>query len=302
MIPLSQLHDTAFMDAHIQSVEELQEHFDDHLHFLKSSADAFDNGFDSEAKRLAVSIRVMVHDTKNSHSLLKQLTLDRPFYDTCMEINPAAVNPQNGLLGCRIGLPTRRFYYAPLDEAITEARMVEFGTWWNAEVIIDKNRNRFSRKDIVLAVVNKDGGAHVDPSLNAAYSDLSRKNSMGWLQLTNDQGAIPVEGPEKAAVRQIAHEILKTFISYYSKMPSHSGIGVAFRNIQLWESTPEEVAKHQAELEKRRLVQAEVEARTMRITQAQRLAFRERGVRKLGRNDTCTCGSGIKYKKCCGRP
>ncbi|MBD3334727.1 MAG: hypothetical protein GF355_04370, partial [Candidatus Eisenbacteria bacterium] len=23
---------------------------------------------------------------------------------------------------------------------------------------------------------------------------------------------------------------------------------------------------------------------------------------KVGRNDPCPCGSGLKYKKCCGRP
>jgi len=23
---------------------------------------------------------------------------------------------------------------------------------------------------------------------------------------------------------------------------------------------------------------------------------------KIGRNDPCTCGSGKKYKKCCGKP
>ena len=26
-----------------------------------------------------------------------------------------------------------------------------------------------------------------------------------------------------------------------------------------------------------------------------------RGVKKIGRNDPCPCGSGKKYKKCCGR-
>ncbi|MGA1825307.1 MAG: SEC-C metal-binding domain-containing protein [bacterium] len=25
------------------------------------------------------------------------------------------------------------------------------------------------------------------------------------------------------------------------------------------------------------------------------------GVRKIGRNDSCPCGSGRKYKHCCGR-
>ncbi len=26
------------------------------------------------------------------------------------------------------------------------------------------------------------------------------------------------------------------------------------------------------------------------------------GKKKIGRNDPCLCGSGVKYKKCCGRP
>jgi len=28
----------------------------------------------------------------------------------------------------------------------------------------------------------------------------------------------------------------------------------------------------------------------------------EQPIRKIGRNDPCICGSGMKYKKCCGRP
>ena len=27
-----------------------------------------------------------------------------------------------------------------------------------------------------------------------------------------------------------------------------------------------------------------------------------RSEKKTGRNDTCVCGSNIKYKKCCGKP
>jgi preprotein translocase subunit SecA len=27
----------------------------------------------------------------------------------------------------------------------------------------------------------------------------------------------------------------------------------------------------------------------------------KREVKKIGRNDPCTCGSGKKYKKCCGQ-
>jgi preprotein translocase subunit SecA len=28
--------------------------------------------------------------------------------------------------------------------------------------------------------------------------------------------------------------------------------------------------------------------------------FKEKGL-KIGRNDLCPCGSGLKYKKCCGK-
>ena len=28
---------------------------------------------------------------------------------------------------------------------------------------------------------------------------------------------------------------------------------------------------------------------------------KERQKKKVGRNDPCTCGSGKKYKKCCGK-
>ncbi len=43
--------------------------------FLRHSAALFDAGADAEAKRIAVVIRVLVHDTPRSHSLLAQLGL-----------------------------------------------------------------------------------------------------------------------------------------------------------------------------------------------------------------------------------
>ena len=53
-----------------RSTEELEELLHEQLAFLESSAAAFDAGMDGEAKRLAVALRVLLHDTKNSHSLL----------------------------------------------------------------------------------------------------------------------------------------------------------------------------------------------------------------------------------------
>ena len=41
--------------------------------FLRMSAAAFDEGQFAEAKRLAVAVRTLCHDTRRSHSLLGQL-------------------------------------------------------------------------------------------------------------------------------------------------------------------------------------------------------------------------------------
>jgi hypothetical protein len=58
-----------------QSRKELEAHLDEQIKFLEASAAAYDKGFDGEAKRLAVTLKVLLYDTKQSHSLLSQLGL-----------------------------------------------------------------------------------------------------------------------------------------------------------------------------------------------------------------------------------
>ncbi len=71
-------------------------------------------------------------------------------------------------------------------------------------------KNKFTRKDIILNVANKDGGAHVDPTLPEMYYELSRKNSIGWKLITDETVMDFSVGPELASIRQIAYEIIVT--------------------------------------------------------------------------------------------
>ena len=83
----------------------------------------------------------------------------------------------------------------------------EFDVWWQKIVIIDAKKQKFSRKDLILALANKVGGAHVDPELDADYAALSRDNSMGcFYEVADDTG--PVTDIELVSCRQIAEEIL----------------------------------------------------------------------------------------------
>jgi hypothetical protein len=86
------------------------------------------------------------------------------------------------------------------------------------EIITDSAGADFTRKDLVLALANQDGGAHVDPALNEAYEALSQSNSLGWMAGVPsgagdaDTSSVPMGSPVPANVRQIAWELERSLI------------------------------------------------------------------------------------------
>lgn len=60
---------------YLQSREDLLEHWNEQIRFIKKSCSHYDNGDFSEAKRIATSIRILLHHTRNSNSLVNQLEL-----------------------------------------------------------------------------------------------------------------------------------------------------------------------------------------------------------------------------------
>ncbi len=100
---------------YIQSKEELQQHLRDTVQALELSARAFDEGLEGEAKRLAAAIRVLVHDTSYSKSLLSQLEQKTiSFYDTCAPRQNHTYITYNGLTVVDL-TPQGATYVAPLD-------------------------------------------------------------------------------------------------------------------------------------------------------------------------------------------
>ncbi len=248
-----------------QSKEELQQHLWHTIQAIELSAHAFDGGFDGEAKRLAAAIRVLVHDTGSSNSLLGQLGQKTiQFYETSIPRDPRTIMTYSGLTAMEL-IPQEAKYVAVLDELPPDCppRWVSFDEWWNRVIFVDQNGSETSRKDLILAVANKDGGAHVDPVLNEKYANLSRRNSLAW-RFSSPRGDIPLEGPEKAAVRQIAHEVLKSLNPTMPVMkPKVTGALFIGASAVVEEKEPV--------------------------------------VPKVGRNEPCPCGSGKKYKHCHGK-
>lgn len=92
-------------------------------------------------------------------------------------------------------------------------KKVKQKNWWNSnKVIVNKNGLAFTRRKLILAVANTDGGAHVDSEFKEDYYGLSRLNSCGWIYF-KDGVDYDLKSPVPASIRQIAHEVLETFKS-----------------------------------------------------------------------------------------
>lgn len=192
-----------------QTPAELQELLAEQVQALKASCASFDRGNHWEAKRIATSIRILVHHTSQSHSLLSQMGLDgRGYLNTSPPIDEANLLPQCGLLA--VGIRREQGAFLPaLDDMSGE--FTDLMTWWETPVIWDRVDTRFSRKELTLFLSNKDGGAHVDPALPDAYRAL-KNSTMGWTFSGKS-----AKSPELFAMRQIGHEMIKSLDPKYAK-------------------------------------------------------------------------------------
>lgn len=197
-----------------QSKIELETHLREHLDFLNRSAFYYDEGAISEAKRIATSIRVLLHNTEKSHSLLDQLNMKGiSFLNTAAKHNSVNKDFFYGLCNVEISFDENMVMVGKCKPFLSNTpkglicKKLLFPNWWNQVVIADSKGNTFKRRELVLALANTDGGAHVDPKLDARYRALSRENSLGFSVATNGVST-PILGFELAAARQIAYELI----------------------------------------------------------------------------------------------
>jgi hypothetical protein len=269
--------------------QDFKEHFEQQVGFLKTSAAAYDGRNEPEAKRLAVNLRVLLHDTGRSTSLLSHLAVkDKlPFRNTASEPHPpeAIVVFDGGLCNIRSTLGeggggSRFVPVLDMDPERNSQPELCFEDWWTTPILHDQEGSSFSRFDLIDAVANKDGGAHVDATLGASYAALTRGNSMrltqekgttddGWeVVMGGVIGGAPDEGSEQitnsiafASIRQIAFELL-TSVEAITWVD-----GVA--------TVPDPIC------------QLPIAGRDFAVLEA-----------LVGRNDDCPCEGGRKMKKC----
>ena len=245
--------------------EELESHLDEQITLLINSCNSFDSGISAEAKRIATIVRILYHNTKQSKSLLSQLNRVKQIFCTSFPPVPGSLLPHSGLaLVAAKGMSSK--YIAPLDD-VPFKRWCLFNEWWNEIIFIDNERNKLSRKDIVLTAANQDGGAHVDPKLERKYKRLKEDNPLNLVYKENGI-TYDISDSLYASIRQVGHEVLKTLLPEYKCEPKvKADLFIANPAMVKGPSVQQDLPKMQ----------------------------------KFDRNDPCPCGSGKKFKNCHGK-
>ena len=189
------------------------------ISFLYNSCRLFDGGQWDEAIRIATSIRVILHDTPSSTSLLTHLDAKNiNLFTTYLE--PPQEEDNNGYIPITVfsmgtinmGAEGKYGYGPNLDNfkpGVSSELPVE--KWWNQTVRNLDATSKLTRKDIVLAAANKDGGAHVDSELTPDYKTLADE-IFGTITIRKgvDEHSISVKDMHLMTIRTIANELLKS--------------------------------------------------------------------------------------------
>lgn len=193
-------------------------HLKQQIGFIKRSCDSFDAGHTDEAIRIAISLRILFHNTGQSTSLMAHLdALDISLLSTVIDRDTeiAQQRPNDtivifgGLFAIAISSATDVSLEACLDGEIRE--LVPITKWLNQIVCSTRSRIRVTRRDIILGAANKDGGAHVDLNLSVPYQVASGESPTGFfIKKPGDAGPTPLEKTHLVSLRQMGYEILNS--------------------------------------------------------------------------------------------
>lgn len=214
--------------CHMSDID--QEHLDslrirlyEQIENLEVSAARYDAGGTSEGNRLAVTVRVLVHDTSRSSSLLKQMGVKDKlaWIDSNGGFDARKAIMYSSLIMFRTTVLKEGMELSvmpiPQADILEQGRFLNFETWWKTAPVMVGNGEQISRSDIVDMLANQDGGAHVDllksrfvkllqsvPQVSPVLDSEGAGIAFGLSAAPNDQF---VRETLRAAMRTIAEEV-----------------------------------------------------------------------------------------------
>ena len=219
------------------SREDLLAHLSEQMILLREHCAQFDSGKQLYAKPIANLLRMLLHNHGSSNALLAQLHMLQTtrWLDTAGVMVPGNLASSNNLAWMTATVVNNLGDTTPswtpiLDDYAHKTsfnrrtafgvarvqnagRRLLFDEWW-AEMPVIRQPGVFdyTRRYLVLELAQTDGGVHVDPGLREDYFRLTRTNAIGGVS-ENSTGDIEMGSPIGAAVRQIAHEVIRSLPS-----------------------------------------------------------------------------------------
>jgi hypothetical protein len=208
-------------------LSSIEQEFQTQLKFLRRSCNEFDLGDSDEFRRIALALRILLHDKGQSKSLAGQVGLKGgKFLAYGYLIDERNLLSEHPLAGMRMAIKSGagEATYFPVmdDDPECPVRQLPFEIWWTEVVFRSMSQLKMSRSDFILNVADSAGGAHVDPSIDADYHSVAHENAVGWAAFSGEQ-RIELEGIERAYVRHIGFEVLKTLDAAWAVLLGNRG-------------------------------------------------------------------------------
>jgi hypothetical protein len=213
----------------VRSRDELKNLLGEQVDFLRSSAAAFDAGILHEYKRLAVVLRVLLHDLpdRGTHSLLDQLGVksslrflntryERPDVPGRQVLEPLEWPFGMVVRSLTLGSEETQFEsgarrQSPMLGADPERHSRKaFEAWWNDPIIETTSGRAYSRWDCVRGPANQEGGTHVDPRPKEWWIALRDTSWDNGGYVASQDGVVAIRLLIPPIVRQVAYEVNET--------------------------------------------------------------------------------------------
>jgi hypothetical protein len=190
---------------------DLRKKLREQLQHLANSCASYDSGQNSEAIRIATVVRVLVHDTKSSTSLLSHLNAKGVLLLSTVTGKPDPAMKYFHGMGMARQHPDGRRELIP-SFSLPLSSSIPADSWWNETIFVLETGVFLTRKSVVLAAADQDGGAHVDLNVSARYSALATDGAAGTYARDTGSGYAWVSASDAhlVALRQMGYELLNS--------------------------------------------------------------------------------------------
>ena len=169
---------------------------------------------------MATHLRTLLNDTSRTYSILKLCDL-KSKVNFISTVRPITDLYPIGLCLIRIEINLefgdKAKYVAALNHFDVSSRLA-FDDWWQQIVVKDEYNNSFTRRDLVINVADKDGGAHVDLSIGKKYKTLKYEDAVGITFYYNGKEQGFENDIVFSSIRQIVYEVLFSLYEYSSDL------------------------------------------------------------------------------------